>query len=267
MNLSTFNSYRKLVYENSGIKLSDGKEALVCARIGKRMRELGITDHQEYLRHIIRDESGQEIIHLLDAVSTNVTSFFREPDHFHFLEEILKKWVLSGQERLRIWSAACSSGEEPYSIAMTVLEAIGDIYDTKILATDISTRTLERARRGIYEASKMEQIPKILRERHFQRSNESGSPSYIAEPALRNMIAFRRLNLSDPPFPMRGPLDLVFCRNVMIYLDYRVRQGLLREVDRLLKPGGYLIVGHAESLVGLMSGFKPIQPSVYARAG
>jgi chemotaxis protein methyltransferase CheR len=201
------------------------------------------------------------------GISTNVTRFFRESDHFHFLEKIVKEWFESGQRRLRIWSAACSTGEEPYSVAMTVLETNGSNNDVKILATDISTRALEAAYRGRYEATKMEQMSKIHAERYFDKALESDTRYYVAKPMLKRMVVFKRLNLATPPFPMRGPLDVVFCRNVMIYSDNRIRHKLLTEIHRLLKPEGYLLVGHSESLVGLSDGFRPIQPSIYIKTG
>jgi len=265
MDPRTFDNFRNLIYEKSGISLNDSKKSLMCSRMGKRMRSLGIDSHRMYLKHVIQDESGQEIVYLLDAISTNVTRFFREPDHFQFLEKTMKEWFKSGQQRFRIWSAACSTGEEPYSIAMTILESGGSKYDFKILATDISTRALETARRGIYEVGKMEQISKKHEELYFDRILESNSGHYMVKSALRRMIVFGRLNLSTPPFPMNGPLDVVFCRNVMIYFDNQVRHRLLKEICQLLKSGGYLIVGHAESLIGLTEDLKSVQPSVYMK--
>ncbi len=262
----TFNNFRDLIYEQSGITLSDGKESLVCSRVGKRMRMLRIDDHQAYLDHIVQDESGKEIVCLLDAISTNVTHFFRGPDHFDLLGRVVKEWFASGQKRLRIWSAASSTGEEPYSIAITVLEASGGKCDVKILATDISTRALEIAHRGIYEAAKTKQFPKgVSCQKYFSKVINSGDTCYVAKPALKDMVIYKRLNLSTPPFPMRGPLDVVFCRNVMIYFDNHIRRKLVAEIHRLLKPGGYLAVGHSESLIGMMDGFKSVQPSVYIK--
>ena len=168
---------------------------------------------------------------------------------------------------MRFWSAACSTGEEPYSMAMTILEALDGFHDSRILATDISTRVLEKAQHGLYEETKIKQISDTYVERYFDRISVSNGTSYMVKPVLRNMIAFRRLNLSTPPFPMRGPLDIVFCRNVMIYFDNHVRQRLLKEIGRLLKPRGYLMVGHSESLTGLIEGFKAVQPSIYIKAG
>lgn len=256
-----FDRIRELVYKKSGIKLDASKESLIRARVGKRMRTLGISNHTEYLKQVIENNDESEIIHLLDAISTNVTSFFRDIDHFNLLRVLLKEWVSSGQKRFRIWSSACSSGEEPYSIAMTILDSIGISFDTKILATDISTKVLDKAQNGIYESEKIRQVPENFIEKYFERIDNS----YKIKPVLKNMIVFKRLNLSETPFPMQGPMDVIFCRNVMIYFDYNTRRRLINEIYRLLKPNGYLFVGHAESLIGLTNGFKTIKPSVYLK--
>jgi chemotaxis protein methyltransferase CheR len=266
MQKSTFNQLRKIIYEKSGISLGEQKETLVCARLGKRLRALGICDYRSYLRHVMEDETGEEIVMLLDAISTNVTSFFREPDHFEFLGEAVSKWFASGQTRFRFWSAASSTGEEPYSIAMTLIETLnGRSADTKILATDISTRVLEGSLAGSYTNEKMKNVPLTLRDRYFDARRDESGVSFAARGILKRLVVFKRLNLAAPPFPMRGPFDAIFCRNVMIYFDDSVRKNLLAEMYRLLKPGGYLMVGHAESLTGMVSDFKSVKPSIYLK--
>ncbi len=263
MDRATFDKFRKLVYDHCGISLGPNKEALVSARVGKRMRALGISEHSAYLQYVTNDDSGAEIVSLIDAISTNVTSFFRESSHFDFLADVFSKWLAQGQQRFRFWSAASSSGEEPYTIAMTLLESLkGNPADVRILATDISTTVLDQCRKGTYRADKLDSVPKALRAKYFSRNK---SDEYVAADSLKNILLFRRVNLATPPFPMRGPLDVVFCRNVMIYFDNTVRQQLLAEVDRLLKPGGYLIVGHTESLTGMLSTFKSVRPSIYVK--
>ncbi len=266
MNARTFEKFREVVYARSGISLGPQKAALVSARVGKRMRALRLENHEDYLDYLLHDETGNELVQFLDAISTNVTSFFREPKHFEFLAETLRKWHAKGQKRFRIWSAASSTGEEPYSIAMTVLEALGSRgMDVRVLATDISTRVLESCLCGEYEAGKLDTVPETYRSRYFEVLRDGSATRFRVREMLKNLVVFRRLNLSEPPFPMRGPLDVVFCRNVMIYFDNCVRGRLLDEVYRLLKPGGYLMVGHAESLTGMMSEFRTIQPSVYVK--
>jgi len=259
------NQLRDLVYQKSGIKLDSSKESLIRARIGKRMRSLGIYSYEDYLKKVIDDKSEDEVVHLLDVISTNVTSFFRGMDHFGILSNLIKDWVSSGQKSFKIWSSACSSGEEPYSIAMTVLNSIESSITCKILATDISTKVLQKAQDGIYEQDKVEQIPKIMKDKYLEIVNGSEKMLYQVKPCLKQMITFKRLNLSEIPFPMRGPIDVVFCRNVMIYFDAKTRQNLVSEIHRLLKPNGYLFIGHAESLIGTSVGFKIVRPSIYVK--
>jgi chemotaxis protein methyltransferase CheR len=269
MDHATFHQFRELVYDHSGIDLTPGKEPLVRGRVSKRMRKLGIADELTYLEHVRRDKSGDELVLLLDAISTNVTHFFREPDHFDTLGRALQKWIAAGQRRFRIWSAACSSGQEPYSIGIAALEAAAQCQaanlDLRILATDISTRVLDIAERGCYSRRDAETIPATLQKRYFTFQGAKDERSLTAVDALRRLIVFRRLNLSKPPFPMQGPLDVAFCRNVMIYFDREVRGRLVAEIERLLKPGGLLLIGHAESLTGLNTGLKAVRPSVYRK--
>jgi len=266
LDTATFNKFRRLVYEQSGISLGAGKEALVSARVGKRMRALGFDDFRTYLRYLTQDNSSNEIVHLLDAISTNVTSFFREPAHFEFLSSTVDEWLNQGQRRFRFWSAASSTGEEPYSMAMTLLEVTSArSVDLKILATDISTSVLEQCRSGNYEEGKLATVSPVLKERYFDRHQNDRRRYYTAKDVMKRVIAFSRLNLSDPPFPMQGPFDIIFCRNVMIYFDNTVRRALLIEMRRLLRPQGYLVVGHAESLTGMVSDFKSIKPSIYVK--
>ena len=267
MDKKTFKAIREIVYERSGISLSESKEALVRARVGKRMRALGIASHKDFLDKVLADQSGEEIVLLLDAISTNVTSFFREDNHFDFIREVFGGWLESGQRRFRFWSAACSTGEEPYTLAMVLHDTASSFsnVDIKILATDISTGVLAKCIEGRYEAAKLKKVPKALLNKYFEKEKQADSVYYNVRPILKNMLVVRRLNLSQPPFPMRGPMDNVFCRNVMIYFDNVVRKRLLDDIYRLLKPGGYLMVGHAESLTGMVSDFKSVRPAVYTK--
>jgi len=261
----TFQEFADLIYAKAGIYLGPHKRALVTSRLAKRMRKLGIQDFRSYYEHIRQDETQNELVELLDAISTNVTQFYREPRHFEILEELAREWERKGQQRFRIWCAAASSGEEPYTIAISLREALQDARDTKILATDISTQVLERARKGIYEKKRLQKVPQQVFGRYFRKVQGCQEESYQVEDSIRSMIQFKRLNLATPPFPMRGPLDAIFCRNVMIYFDNTVRKHLLDEMYRLLKPGGYLMVGHAESLSGMLSHFRSVEPSVYVK--
>jgi chemotaxis protein methyltransferase CheR len=268
MDLDTrsYDEFRSLVYDVSGITLGKGKEALVSSRIGKRMRALGMGEFKSYLKMVQQDPDGEEMVQLLDAISTNVTSFFRESHHFDRISELFDGWLRQGQRRFRFWSAACSTGEEPYTLAMTLAEVLnGKQADIKILATDISTKVLALASNGVYPEAKLNGVPSGLRAKYFRREGGREEPEYRIREELRSWMVFKRFNLSTPPFPMPGPVDVVLCRNVMIYFDNNVRSGLLAEIHRMLKPGGYLMVGHSESLNGIARGFKTAEPSIYIK--
>lgn len=266
MNKDTFEEFRKFVYDKAGIALGDKKEALVAARLGKRMRALDLNSYEEYLELIKGDNSGNEIVQLLDSISTNVTHFFRESQHFDFISTQISNWYKEGQRKFRIWSAGCSSGEEPYSIAITALETFkGQATDLRILATDLSSKVLSKAISGLYAERDIEKIPNTFSSQYFTKVTVEDEQKYQISSMCKSLISFQRLNLSEYPYPMKGPMDLIFCRNVMIYFDNDVRKKLLEEFYRLLKKGGYLLVGHAESLTGMLGGFKSIKPSVYVK--
>lgn len=263
---ASFSRLKRLVYDLAGIDIKPGKEALVSGRLQKRMRELGIDSYKAYIDRIAAEPEGDEVVLLLDAISTNVTSFFREAEHFTLLRTETVRWMAEGRTSLRVWCAASSSGEEPYTIAMSMMEAIGSRrVDLKILATDISTRVLDIARRGTYAASAVNSVPADLRKKWFV-PDQDGKLVRVKDD-LRQLITFNRLNLAKPPYPMRGPLDAVFCRNVMIYFDNEVRSRIIGEVRRLVRPGGILCVGHAESLSTLQGDLLNVQPAAYRLPG
>ncbi|MBF0541458.1 MAG: methyltransferase domain-containing protein [Nitrospirae bacterium] len=264
MDDKTFNKFRALVFKKSGIYLRENKKSLLLSRLGKRMRDLDIKDHKDYLNYILNDNSGQEIVQFLDVITTNVTSFFREEKHFEVLTQYMKQWLGEGQRKFRFWSAACSSGEEPYSTAITLLEATkGYQVDMKILATDLSTRILASAKKGVYTEDKISTVKKPMLSEYFKRVTDEGQNLYIVKDSVKSIISFNSINLSTPPFKMKGPFDAVFCRNVMIYFNNDTKSALLKDIARLLKLGGILFVGHAESLTGQLSELKAIKPSVY----
>ena len=264
---ATFEQFVNLIYQRAGIKLGPHKRALVSSRLGKRMRVLGISDYDQYFDIVQNDSTESELVALLDAISTNVTHFYREERHFDVLADLVRNWEQAGQRRFRLWCSAASTGEEPYTIGITLAETLQSLQDTKILATDISTKVLETARRGVYDQQRVSKIPPKMRSKYFSSLRQSDGTAFQVAPRIKEMITFARLNLAEPPFPMRGPLDVIFCRNVMIYFDNPVRKRLLDEMYRLLKPGGYLMVGHAESLSGLLSEFQSVAPSIYTKPG
>lgn len=270
MHHALYQQFTDIAYRRAGIRLGAGKEALVESRISKRIRILGLRNAEDYMQQLLADDQGEELVQFLDAISTNFTSFYREPEHFTLLSELVHLRVQQGRGRLRFWSAASSSGEEPYTMALTIAEAVAEAnVNWRILATDISTRILARAEAGTYPLSALAKVPKHLRLKHFGSAGPKGAedPLFRVHDALRSHVTFKRLNLSTPPFPMAGPLDAVFCRNVMIYFDQRVRQGLISAIEGLLAPDGLFCIGHAETLNGIHTRLRAVTPSVYALPG
>lgn len=270
MDLASFKSLREIAYDEAGIDLSDEKQALVAARVEQRLRVLKLPDAKSYVSFLQEDDSGSELVAFLDAISTNFTSFFREPIHFEELSTFVKQRMAAGQQRFRIWSAASSSGEEPWTIAMTLSEAFsGKPIDWKLLGTDISTRMLKAAKAGEYRREQVEAVPAHLRARYFTHRFGSAGPDdrFTIADKLRGNVSFGRLNLATPPYPLKGPLDVVFCRNVMIYFDELVRQKLLDEIGRLMAPGGMLFISHTETLNGIRTPLQLIRSSVFRMPG
>ena len=261
-----FEQFRALIYRESGISLSDGKRSLVVSRLSKRLRELGIDTFQQYFNLVTGSAGQEEFTQVLDLISTNKTDFFREPKHFDFLrEEILPG--LASTKRVRIWSSASSSGEEPYTIAMTLYDGVEDPerWSCHILASDLSTRVLAKASSGVYDAERVRDLPAETVKRHFLNGRGAAAGKVKVKPHLSGMVTFRRINLMDERYPIKTPLDVIFCRNVMIYFDRPTQERLVARFHRYLKPGGYLFIGHSESLQWLQQSFKSIAPTIYRK--
>jgi chemotaxis protein methyltransferase CheR len=266
-----FQRFARLAHDEAGIALRGGKEALVHARVAKRVRALQLPDAAAYLELLERRDDGDELLHFLDAISTHFTAFFRERDHFGELERALAAWSAAGQRRFRLWSCAASTGEEPWSMAMTVraMPASREL-DVRILATDIAAATLAQAEAGHYGCGRVAPIPSALASRFLDRLPDpsgAGEDRYRVAAELRGMVVFRRLNLARPPFPMKGPMDVVFCRNVAIYFDRPTRQRLFSAIEGLLRPGGLLCIGHTETLSGVQTALQMERPSVFRKPG
>lgn len=267
-----FRRLRDLLYDTCWIDLNESKKDLVKARLGKRLRQLGLADLGQYISRVLADGSGAEMTELINTLTTNLTFFFRESDHLWFLGEHLAQRLRDGAARsrsLKIWSAGCSSGEEAYSIAIHLTEALSELehQGLSILATDVSARMVEAAKTGVFAAGKFKDMPALLRDRYFDfvaPADGKTEKRYRAKPELQRMIRFARHNLAGA-WPMKGPFDAVFCRNVMIYFDKKAQQELVTRFYEILRPGGVLIVGHAESLTGVRHGFIYVRPSVYVK--
>jgi chemotaxis protein methyltransferase CheR len=264
-----FQRFRQLAYDKAGIALKEGKEALVTARVTKRVRALQLDGAADYLRYLESEDDGEELQRFLDVISTHFTSFFREADHFRELEKALRARMAEGQRRFRLWSAAASSGEEPWSMAMTVAALPGtERLDWKILATDIAGETLAQAACGHYPADRVAPVPEPLVQRFLVRlADPAGieADRFAVADALRSRVVFGKLNLVQPPFPMKGPLDVIFCRNVFIYFDQPTRQRVVEAMEALLRPGGLFIVGHTETLNGIRTHLRMARPSVFRK--
>jgi chemotaxis protein methyltransferase CheR len=260
-----FEQFRRLAYEKFGLDLRNGKETLVSARLGKKIRELNFRSFQEYYHHVLEDRTGEALIALIDALTTNHTSFFREPAHFEFLRQTILPG-LRERDRIAIWSAACSTGEEPYSIAFGLLEELGEaaLAKIRILATDISTRVLANAQRGAYPTERFDGIPAHQLRRYLLRGEQRFKDWYRVKPEVRAVVEFRRLNLVER-FSHLGPFPVIFCRNVMIYFDKPTQQDLVKRLAGCLEPGGYLLIGHAESLNGVDHPLRYVRPAIYRK--
>lgn len=261
-----FDRFRDLVYTKAGIALGSTKKSLLVSRLAKRAKDSGCRSFQEYYDTVTQAGGGEEFLKMLDCITTNKTDFFREPVHFTFLRDVILAST-GNERRLTVWSAACSSGEEPYSIAMTITDTIeqADRWEWRILASDISTRVLAQAKTGRYEMDRVERLPSDALHRHFLKGTGAAKGTVKVKPALIDHIAFRRINLMDEAYPIKTQLDVIFCRNVMIYFDRATQESVLRKFFRYLKTGGYLFVGHSESLQWVPNPFTYVAPTIYRK--
>lgn len=266
-----FRAIRDLVHSHIGIKLDESKRELVYGRLARRLRALGLATFADYRAYLGSNVDEAEFGEFINAVTTNLTSFFRESHHFEYLHQYLasvRSELAFGHRRMRIWCAASSTGEEPYSIAMTVAEAIPDWsrWDIRVLATDIDTAVLSHAEQGIYSADRFATMSPDRRERHFNAVRHGHGLHYQVKPDLARLVTFRRLNLVEP-LPMKGPLDIIFCRNVIIYFDKATQGVLFKRMAGVQQEGGLLFLGHSENLYGVSDEWTLIGKTVYRKKG
>jgi chemotaxis protein methyltransferase CheR len=265
-----FDSLRSLVKAQSGITLGEAKRELVYGRVSRRLRALGFSAFSDYRRMLAGPEGQTEMIEFINAVTTNLTSFFRESHHFDFLrDDYLRARAADarGSRRIRIWCSAASTGEEPYSIAISIAEAIPDWdrWDIKILATDLDTNVLETCRAGEYAEDRVRGMQKARLERFFDVAGERSDRRYRIKPELASMISFRQLNLMHP-LPMKGPIDIIFCRNVIIYFDKETQRALFTRIAPLQRAGDVLILGHSESLLQVSDAWTLMGKTIYRKS-
>lgn len=263
-----YESIRKIVYEHSRIDLGDKKRELVTARLGKRLRATGIPTYTEYVGLVASKKGEGELTHLIDAISTNHTFFFREIKHFEFLREtILPQAMARRGEPFRVWSAASSSGEEPYSIAIDLEECASRTpgWHWSVDATDISTQILKKAETAIYPGERLREVPPHLMKAYFQKGTGEWEGHFRVKEELRKRVNYIHLNLLQPSYPFRERFQLIWCRNVMIYFDRATQEQLVASLTAQLVPGGHLFIGHSESLTGIPHGLKALRPAIYQK--
>lgn len=262
-----FQDIRKFIYEQAGIDLHPGKEDLVAVRLGKKLMALGVKSYQDYFRQVKADRTGAMLTEMIDALTTNFTGFLREPVHFEFLKKSVLA-VVGKRPRIDIWSAACSTGEEPYSIAFTALEMLGPkaAQQVRILASDISTKVLKYAGDALYPNERIGGIPADWRRKYLVSEPAGHDHSWRIRPEVRRMVEFQRMNLMEPLRAGRR-CPVIFLRNVMIYFDRATQEGLVKRLAEHLEPGGYLFIGHSESLTGMPVGLEYVAPATYRKPG
>jgi chemotaxis protein methyltransferase CheR len=263
-----FRAICALVKEHTGIHLTDTKRELVYGRLSRRLRALDLDSFRAY-RDLLAHSGGQELAEFCNAITTNLTSFFREAHHFDYVRDHILAPIVSAAHaprRLRVWCAGCSSGEEPYSLAMTIRETIPDTarWDIKILATDLDSDVLAKGQRGVYAEDRVRGVSPTRLSRFFREAGQGGNRTYTVVPELRNLITFKQLNLMNP-FPMKGPLDAIFCRNVVIYFDRDTQRDLFGRMSRLQHAGNVLFLGHSESLFKVSTDYSLIGKTIYRR--
>lgn len=270
---SEFRLLRDLIFEASGITLSDSKTQLVASRLARRLRAHGLTRYRDYYELVTRrDPQGAEMREMLNAITTNKTDFFRESHHFDFMRstifgEMIERARATGERRMRIWSAGCSTGEEPYTLAMTIRSAFPapSGWQFEIVATDLDTAVLERARAGIYPEETIAPVPDDLVRRYFRRGTGANVGKVRVTDELRDLVTFEQLNFVRQPWPVQGPFDLILCRNVMIYFNLETQHRIVEGFAERLRPGGYLFIGHSETLNGMQHLFDPLRGTIYRR--
>ncbi|MGB6676689.1 MAG: CheR family methyltransferase [Terriglobales bacterium] len=270
-----FQKFQKLIYSETGIWLGSSKTALLCGRLFRRLRTLEITSLQNYYELVSQPEQHQERARMIDAITTNETRFFREPRQFEFLvQKVFPRWHVDAERGLRpkrvnIWSAGCSSGEEPYTVAMLLAKHLpaDQGWDAQILATDISNRVLEKARKGVYPIARATELPKDLLHAFMLRGIAERQGEMKVKAEIQQMVEVRRLNLDQESDRVEGPFDAIFCRNVLIYFDAASKQRVVTSLVGHLVANGILFVGHAENLNAVSPELRSIEPTIYTRAG
>jgi len=263
-----FQQIGKTIYDHCGINLSSDKKEMVRSRLIRLLQKHGCSSYANYLDIVLNDNSGEKLTEMVNRISTNLTSFFREKHHFDFLRDTVIPSLTErkGAPRIRAWSAGCSTGEEPYSIAITAAEALPNIHraNIKLLASDISTQVLSTASLGCYPQERVADLSPAIQNKYFLPQHDHAQKLYQIRPNLRKLIIFKKINLMEK-WPVTTPLDFIFCRNVMIYFDRETKERLVNRFADQLHPGGWLFIGHSESLSNINHNLKYVGPTIYEK--
>lgn len=270
LTLKEFEALSSFIYTEIGIKMPPNKKIMLEARLKKRLKELDVISYSDYTKMVLSRKSPSEIFHFIDVVTTNKTDFFREPKQFGFLTEQampeLRRLFGIGQENpLRVWSAGCSSGEEPYTLAMVLSEETGQLNQVRIFASDVSTEVLKKAQLAVYEEERVEPVPMEFKRRYLLKSRDRERKLVRVVPELRRLVEFRRINFMHDDYEIKELFHAVFCRNVIIYFDRKTQEAIIEKITRRLLKGGFLFIGHSESLFNMNLPLVQVAPSIYRK--
>lgn len=268
-----FKKIAAYIEKNVGIKMPPEKRLMMQSRLSSRLKALHLDSYKQYIDYVFsgKDKDNHEIIMMIDAMTTNLTEFFREPQHFDFMKgTVLPQYAAQGRNQIKIWSAGCSTGQEPYTLSMVMASYIknnplSSIRDYSVLATDISTKVLDKAASAIYPMDAVKGIPKEIMHQYFLKGKDPANPTVRLKQDIRSHVNFMRLNFMDEDYGFRDTLQIIFCRNVLIYFDKQNQEKVIRQFLRYLEPGGYLFLGHSETIFGMTLPFKTVAPTVFQR--
>ncbi|MDY4673473.1 MAG: protein-glutamate O-methyltransferase [Treponema sp.] len=268
-----FRKIASYIEKNVGIKMPPEKRLMMQSRLTSRLKALQLDSFKQYIDYVFsgKDTDNHEIIMMIDAMTTNLTEFFREPQHFDFMRNVaLPEYAAQGRGKIKLWSAGCSTGQEPYTLSMVMSEFIrqnptSSIRDYSVLATDISTKVLDKAASAIYPMDAVRGIPTEIMHQYFLKGKNPSNPSVRLKQEIRNRVNFMRLNFMDDDYGFRDTLQIIFCRNVLIYFDKTNQERVINQFLRYLEPGGYLFLGHSETIFGMTLPFKTVAPTVFQR--
>lgn len=270
LSLNDFKRLASYIERNVGIKMPEQKILMMQARLSSRLNALNMTSFADYVDYVLSGENNEEVLHMIDVMTTNLTHFFREPTHFEFLSNrVLTEYIADKKTSIKLWSAGCSTGQEPYTLAIVIKEFLRknkiSHFDFSILATDISTRVLDKAEKAVYPAESVAKVPLTVKKSYFLKSKNSEKPLVRIKPEIRNKINFKRVNFIDSDYGFKETFQIIFCRNVLIYFDKDIQKKVLEKFMTYLEPGGYLFLGHSETVMNMDLPLKTVSPTVFQK--